>query len=197
MNHPPHPGLLIHRLRTERGLTQKQLAESLHVSDKAVSKWERGQGLPDVSLLRALGAELGVSLEPLLAGELARNGADGGNMKRIQFYACPDCGGLLTATGKAQISCCGRSLEPLKASPCDEAHGVTASPVEYDLYLTFEHEMSKSHYISFAAVVSYDRVMLVKLYPEQASAVRLPDIQGGATVYLYCSQHGLWQVPSL
>lgn len=44
-------GELILKLRTEKSLTQKQLAELLSVSDKAVSKWERGQGLPDISLL--------------------------------------------------------------------------------------------------------------------------------------------------
>ena len=47
-------GSLIRQLRTERGLTQKQLAERINVSDKAVSKWERGNGCPDVSLLTAL-----------------------------------------------------------------------------------------------------------------------------------------------
>ena len=47
-------GGVIFRLRRERGLTQRELAERLHVTDKAVSKWERGQGCPDVSLLTAL-----------------------------------------------------------------------------------------------------------------------------------------------
>ena len=48
-------GTLIRRLRTEHKLTQRQLALQLNVSDKAVSKWERGLGCPDVSLLPALG----------------------------------------------------------------------------------------------------------------------------------------------
>ena len=41
-------GRLIRDLRTEKGLTQAQLAQLIHVSDKAVSKWERGLGCPDV-----------------------------------------------------------------------------------------------------------------------------------------------------
>ena len=44
-------GALIRALRTEQGLTQKQLADRLHLSDRTVSKWERGAGCPDVSLL--------------------------------------------------------------------------------------------------------------------------------------------------
>ena len=44
-------GKLINYLRSKKGLTQKQLAEQVNVSDKAVSKWERGDGCPDVGLL--------------------------------------------------------------------------------------------------------------------------------------------------
>ena len=47
-------GSLLRRLRLERGLTQRQVAERLHLSDRTVSKWERGQGCPDVGLLPAL-----------------------------------------------------------------------------------------------------------------------------------------------
>ena len=47
-------GALIRSLRTQQGLTQRELAQQLTVSDKAVSKWERGQGCPDVSLLPSL-----------------------------------------------------------------------------------------------------------------------------------------------
>ena len=46
-------GRLIRMLRREKGLTQLQLAQKLHVSDKAVSKWERGLGGPDVSLMHS------------------------------------------------------------------------------------------------------------------------------------------------
>ncbi|MDD3920104.1 MAG: helix-turn-helix transcriptional regulator, partial [Eubacteriales bacterium] len=82
-------GKLIATLRKEKGLTQKALAELLYVSDRAVSKWERGLGCPEVSLLPALSGALEVDLEKMLEGELSPNSADGGNMKRIQFYMCP------------------------------------------------------------------------------------------------------------
>ena len=47
-------GKLICALRKEQGMTQLQLAQCLHISDKTVSKWERGLGCPDVSLLSQL-----------------------------------------------------------------------------------------------------------------------------------------------
>ncbi len=61
--------LFIHSLRKEKGMTQQQLADKLFVSNKAVSKWERGINLPDVSLLIPLSEILGVSVTELLKGE--------------------------------------------------------------------------------------------------------------------------------
>ena len=55
-------------LRKARGMTQKELAESLHISDKSVSRWERGETAPDLSLLPALAEHLDVSLDELLSG---------------------------------------------------------------------------------------------------------------------------------
>ncbi|MGE4353993.1 MAG: helix-turn-helix domain-containing protein [Oscillospiraceae bacterium] len=62
-------GILISEVRKEKGLTQKQLAEQLHVSDRTISKWERGAGFPDISLLEPLANALDVSVTGLLQGE--------------------------------------------------------------------------------------------------------------------------------
>ena len=55
--------------RKSLGMTQKQLAEKLGMSDKSVSKWERGVCLPDVSVYKELCSILGISLNEFLAGE--------------------------------------------------------------------------------------------------------------------------------
>ena len=62
-------GQLIASARKERNMTQKELAKKLHVSDRAVSKWERGAGFPDVSLLEPLADTLGLGVLDLLRGE--------------------------------------------------------------------------------------------------------------------------------
>lgn len=62
-------GHFVAQLRKEQNLTQKELAERLHVTDKAVSKWETGKGFPDLKLLDPLAQALNVSLVELLQGE--------------------------------------------------------------------------------------------------------------------------------
>ena len=59
-------GETICTLRKEKGMTQKELAEALHVTDKAVSKWERGGSLPDTATIPYLAEILGVSIETLM-----------------------------------------------------------------------------------------------------------------------------------
>lgn len=62
-------GKLIAQKRKEKGLTQEQLADMLGVTNKAVSKWENGKSMPDISIIRELCKILGVSVTTLLNGE--------------------------------------------------------------------------------------------------------------------------------
>ena len=66
-------GSFIQQKRKDKGLTQKQLAEKLGVTDRAISKWERGQGCPDVSILEILSKEFGCSILELLKGREIEN----------------------------------------------------------------------------------------------------------------------------
>ena len=210
--HDQDTGTLLRRLRLERGWTQRQAAELLGVSAQAVSKWERGQGCPDVGMLPRLAKIFGVSVEGILDGDLLPAAPDGGNMKKIQFYVCPDCGNILTSSSGGQLSCCGRKLAPLEprkareeekltvegvetleVRSADPDHAVTVQEVEEDWYVTFRHPMDKGHYIRFAACVTPDRLLLARLYPEQGSEFRIPQLRGGAKLYLCCSRHGLFQ----
>ena len=113
-------------------------------------------------------------------------------MKKTLFYVCPCCGNVLLATSGADISCCGRTLSPLQPLKADAAHQPRAEQVEDELYITFDHEMNKEHYISFVAVMSYDRVLLIKLYPEQSPELRIPKSRRSRLVF-YCSSHGLME----
>lgn len=61
-------GKIISTKRKEKGLTQIQLAEILNVSNRTVSKWENGDGFPDVTLLPAIAEALGITIDELLTG---------------------------------------------------------------------------------------------------------------------------------
>ena len=63
-------GRFIAEERKKKGYTQRQLAEKLNISDKTISKWECGNGFPEVSLLLPLCEELGITVNDLLSGEL-------------------------------------------------------------------------------------------------------------------------------
>lgn len=66
-------GSLIRELRKEKGLTQLQLAEQLHITDRAVSKWERGLCAPDIALLEPLSRILDISIPELIEGQRAES----------------------------------------------------------------------------------------------------------------------------
>ncbi len=184
-------GKLILQLRTDKGLTQKQIADQLNISNKTISKWECGLGCPDVSLWEKLANVLGADILKLLHGELNPNRPDVGRMDRIQFYVCPTCGNILTSTGAASIACCGRQLQPLRPAVADPSHAPVVEVVEDEYYAAVEHEMRREHYLLFAACVNDDRVWFNRLYPEQSPAFRFPNMRNGASLYLYCTKHGL------
>ena len=68
---------------------------------------------------------------------------------------------------------------------------MTIEPMDGELYLSFGHEMTKAHHIRFVACVGYDRVLLVRLYPEQGGELRMPDLPR-CTLYIGCSRDGLF-----
>ena len=184
-------GRLISGLRKEKKFTQKDLADRLHVSDKAISKWERGLGCPDVSLLGELSRILEVNIASILAGNLNEKQKDSGNMKRMSFYCCTQCRNVLTSSSGAEISCCGRKLAPLIPQPMDNDHGIRLTEMDNELFAEINHPMTKGHYIAFIAQLTGDKVFLAKLYPEQDASVRIP-IMRHSKLFVHCSEHGLW-----
>ena len=89
-------GRTIKELREKRKITQKELSEKIGVSDKTVSKWETGKGLPDIGIIEELARALGVSIAELLTGDLRENGNQSANMRKMCFYVCPVCGNIIS-----------------------------------------------------------------------------------------------------
>lgn len=185
-------GSTIKQLREAKGLTQAMLAERIGVSSKTVSKWETAKGLPDISLLEPLAKALGISVIELMNGQPITNRNVSANMLRGKFYVCPLCGNILHSTGSALVSCCGITLPPLEPEEPEGEHSILIENVEDEHFVTLPHPMTKSHYISFVAFVTCDRVQLVKLYPEGDAQTRL-QLRGMGQLYWYCNLHGLFR----
>ena len=200
-------GTLIKKLRENRRLTQEQLAEKVCVTAKAISKWETGRGFPDIVLVEPLAKALGISVIELLSGEDIRNRNRTADMRKVAFYICPVCGNVIQTTGEAVVSCCGITLPPLEAEPCSgepgkddpdaastgDGHRINVEIVEDEYYVTLDHPMSKTHYISFLAAVSDRSVQMVKLYPEEGAEARFK-IDRVESIYACCNRHGLFRL---
>lgn len=184
-------GQLILKLRKENNMTQLQLAEKMGISDKAVSKWERGLGCPDIELLTELAEIFDVDLEKLLSGEMKSNGVLGGNLKKICFYVCPVCGNVITSISDTGISCCGKKLKALIPDNAEENDRLNVEIIENEYFISSDHEMTREHYISFIAFLTGDTLILRKQYPEWNLQTRLPFFSHGRLIW-YCTRHGLF-----
>lgn len=103
------------------------------------------------------------------------------------------CGNVMRTMGEAVISCCGISLTPLEAEDTDEHHRINIENVEDEQFITIDHDMTKSHFISFVSYLSWDKDYFVKLYPEGNAETRLK-LRGHGYLYIYCNKHGLMKM---
>ena len=183
-------GTAIKQLRETKHMTQNELADKIGVSSKAISKWETAKGLPDITLLEPLAQALETSVMELMSGQTIINKNTSANMLRSKIYVCPVCGNIIHCTGASAISCCGILLPPLEAEEVDEDHSITFEKVEDETFVTIQHDMTKTHYISFLAYVTSDRFWLKKFYPEGNAETRI-QFRGSGYLYVYCNKHGL------
>lgn len=186
-------GAVIRKLRENNKMTQEELAEKIFVSSKAVSKWETGQGLPDISLLEPLAEALGISVIELMSGEDIKNRNRAADIKKCKFYVCPVCGNVITSAGEMTVSCCGIVLPPLEAEEPDVSHQIKLEAVEDEYFVTVDHPMTKDHYISFIATLSDDEIKLKKLYPEGSAEAHFKRDRV-RFIYAYCNRHGLFLI---
>ena len=183
-------GKIIKELREKEQLTQMELANIINVSDKTVSKWETGKGLPDISLIEPLSKALKVSVIELMNGEYIMNKNKSSNMLKSKFSVCPICGNIIHTMGENTNSCCGINLPILEAELENEKHIINCEIVENEYYIWIKHDMTKEHYISFIAYITNDRCEIVKLYPEQNTEARFMK-RGKGIIYIYCNKDGL------
>lgn len=186
-------GSMIKKIREEKKMTQTELAVKLHVSDKTVSKWETGKGYPDITLVGPLAEALGISVIELMSGNGITNSNRCSDMTKIKFYVCPICGNVIWSTGEAVVSCCGIVLPPLEPEQPDGEHMIYTDRDDDEYYVTFDHEMTKTHSITFAAAIRDNSCEIVRFYPEWNAEARFKVSRTGK-IYWYCNRHGLFEI---
>ena len=127
-------GEAIRMFREKKKMTQAELAVKIGVTDKAVSKWETGRGLPDITLVESIAEALGLSIGELFAGEQVINRNVKSNMKEARLYVCPICGNIIQSTGDAAVSCCGVALPALEAEEADGEHRIRVAGAPHQLH---------------------------------------------------------------
>ena len=183
-------GGIIKTLRKDKGMTQLELALCLNVTDRAVSKWERGLGCPDISLLTKLSEIFSVDIGSIIDGDMDENEKRSGNMKKTKFYVCPICGNIITASENTNVSCCGRKLEGLEEKKNLDEEMKIERVDGTELYISSSHPMTKDDYISFFSYVTSDSLLLKKLYPEWGIDIRFPWLGHGKILW-YSEKEGL------
>ena len=183
-------GGIIKTLRKDKGMTQLELALCLNVTDRAVSKWERGLGCPDISLLTKLSEIFSVDIGSIIDGDMDENEKRSGNMKKTKFYVCPICGNIITASENTNVSCCGRKLEGLEEKKNLDEEMKIERVDGTELYISSSHPMTKDDFISFFSYVTSDSLLLKKLFPEWGVDIRFPWLGHGKIMW-YSEKEGL------
>ena len=181
-------GKTIKELRENKKMTQLELADKISVSSKTISKWETGNGFPDVSILEELAMALEVSLTELFSGETIKNTNTHSNMLNMKFYVCPICGNVIASIGETMISCHGIELKALQYEEID----LKIEEVEDEVFISIDSPMTKSDYMLFIAGDYSDGYMIKKLYVEGPSEARL-NKRGLKYIYYYSNREGLFR----
>ncbi len=181
-------GSAIRQKREKMGLTQAELAEKIGVTDKAVSKWETGNGIPDIHIAKLIAEVFDVSVTEILDGDYITNKNQSGNLNKVNFYVCPVCGNIAYSVGEMYASCHGIKLSPLKR---ENDENMSISQSDGELLIKIDSEMSKENYVSFVALQFADEIHFKKLYPEMSAQARFPYRRRG-TVYCYHNKLGLF-----
>ena len=132
-------------------------------------------------------------LTALISGNTVYNSNVSANMLKSKFYVCPICGNVIHSTGEAVIHCHGVLLTAEEPEEANQNHQIYIEQIEDEYFVRIEHSMSKSHYISFIAALSSDRIQTVKLYPEGNAETRFK-ISGVKRILSYCNKDGLFYV---
>lgn len=111
-------------------------------------------------------------------------------MNILNIYYCPQCRNVGVAYGGPAVECCGSRLETVPVETASMLPTITETDGEY--MLEYACPMTKDDFIAAVIVERHDRVELIRLFPEQAAEVRVPQIKGAKIHTVFCRQGKVW-----
>lgn len=113
---------------------------------------------------------------------------------RLKLYCCPKCGEVAVTYGHASLTCCSSPLQPIPIKKAEQHEKPTISEVDGEQLLEFNNPMTKDFYIAAVVFDRYDRVEVVRLFPEQEASVHVPMLAGAKVFVVYRQQDSVWGV---
>lgn len=172
-------GRKIFELRKSLKYTQEEFGNSLGVNYRTVSKWERGDGLPDIGVLELISKLYGLDMAYLLSEEKVFNKCASA-VKRLKVFVCEECDNVVVSLNDADIICHGKHMKKLKFI---ESEDIEIIRTNNELFVKLNGNMSKDDYVSFVLFILNDTYLLKKLYPEGGSEIVFPYLGKGNIVW--------------
>lgn len=111
---------------------------------------------------------------------------------RLKLYGCPSCGHIALTYGPCQMVCCQHSLDTIPIKKADENERPTVTESDGGYLLEYNHPMTKEFYIAGVVAERYDRVELIRLFPEQEATIRIEQMRGCKIYTIYRQGDKLW-----
>ena len=114
------------------------------------------------------------------------------NMNRLKLFCCPVCGGVSFSYNDVNAECCNQILEAVPVKKAEEADKPAITEMDGEYLLEYSSPMTKDFYIAAVVAERYDRVELIRLFPEQAAQVRLAQVAGTKIYTIYRQGDNVW-----
>lgn len=111
---------------------------------------------------------------------------------RLKLFVCPNCGALMCGYGNMEMICCGNHLQSVPVTKAEANERPDVEEYDGEYVLRYKHEMSKECYIAGVIAERYDRVEIVRLFPEQEALVHLPALTGAKIYTVYRRGDKVW-----
>lgn len=136
---------------------------------------------------------MGAVIPTLKRWKTSENKNKSANCRRSLLHVCPACNNVIWSTGNVAISCCGNTLEPLRAVRNEDILDASVALEEGCLHAFVSHPMTKEDHLLFIAAIGDDLVRIKRLYPEQEARAEFY-MQGRCRLYAYGNDCGLVEI---